>query len=322
MNSFHICCSLTLFSSLLTIMPMEDHRLKAFCLVVEMKSFSKAAEAKLMTQSAISHLIKNLEDELGVKLLNRQGKTILPTSAGRVFYISAKQILEQYKKMDDAISALTLKVKGNLPLGASITIATYLLPQVFYTFFRKYPEVQIDLSVSNTEGIIHDLEKGTIDIGIIEGNIKNKAVFLEEIAEDEIVLIASDDNRLTKNGRLSPRDLLSQPFIMPETGSGIREFIDDFFHIAKIDTREIKIAMTIGNPELAVQLVQSGIGIAFVSKWSVFKAIKDGSIKILDISRRKLRRKFYLVSLEKEPVTMTGKIFWDFVKEYRFFIPF
>lgn len=275
-----------------------------------------------MTQSAMSHLIKNLEDELGVKLLSRQGKTVLPTPAGRVFYSSAKQILEQYKKMDNDICALTQKVKGPLPIGASTTIATCLLPQVFYTFFRKYPGVQIDLSVSNTEGVIHDLQEGKIDIGIVEGNIKNKSVFLDEIAEDEIVLIASDDNQLTQRNRLRPSDLLSQPFIMSETGSGIREFIDDFFHTAKIEPRDIKIAMTIGNPELTVQLVQSGIGIAFVSKWSVFKAMKDGSIKILDISGRKLRRKFYLISLEKEPVTMTGKIFWEFLKGYRFFMPF
>ena len=301
---------------------MEDHRLKAFCLVVEMKSFSKAAEAKLMTQSAMSHLIRNLEDELGVKLLSRQGKTVMPTPAGKVFYSSAKHILEQYKKMDDAISALTQKIKGALPIGASMTIATYLLPQVFYTFYQKYPEVKIDLSISNTEGIIQELREGTIDIGIVEGNIKNSPVVLEEITEDEIVVIASDDNRLAQKDRLKPRELLSEPFIMPEAGSGIREFIDDFFHAAKIDTRDIKIAMTIGNPELAVQLVQSGIGIAFVSKWSVFKAIKDGSIKILDISGRKLRRQFYLISVEKEPVSMTAKIFWEFVKEYKFFIPF
>ena len=301
---------------------MEDHRLKAFCLIVEMKSFSKAAEAKFMTQSAISHLIKNLEDELGLKLLSRQGKTVFPTPAGRVFYSYAKQILEQYKKMDNDICALTQKVKGPLPIGASTTIATYLLPQVFYTFLRKYPEVQIDLSVSNTEGVIRDIQEGKVDIGIVEGNIKNTSVFLEEIADDEIVMIISDDNRLTKKNRLSPRDLLSQPFIMPERGSGIREIIDDFFHTAKIDLKDIKIAMTIGNPELTVQLVQSGIGISFVSKWSVFKAIKDSSINILDISGRKLKRKFYLVSLEEEPMTMIGKIFWDFIKGYRFFIPF
>lgn len=82
---------------------MEDHKLKAFCLVVEMKSFSKAAEAKFMTQSAMSHLIKNIEDELGIKLLNRKGKIIVPTPAGRIFYEQAKQILKQYEKMENDI---------------------------------------------------------------------------------------------------------------------------------------------------------------------------------------------------------------------------
>src|SRR4030042_5905657 len=88
---------------------MEDHRLKAFCLVVGMKSFSKAAEAKLMTQSAMSHLIKNLEDELGVKLLNRQAKMVTPTLAGRLFYDYAMQILGLYKKMEHDVYELVQK---------------------------------------------------------------------------------------------------------------------------------------------------------------------------------------------------------------------
>src|SRR5512147_2494038 len=113
---------------------MEDHRLKAFCLVCELKSFSKAAAAKFMTQSAMSHLIKNLEGELGVKLLNRQGKTVLPTAAGRTFYSNAKKILDQYKTMGNAVYAAASIVKGPLSLGATTTISTYLLPQVFYSF--------------------------------------------------------------------------------------------------------------------------------------------------------------------------------------------
>ena len=301
---------------------MEDHRLKAFCLVVEMKSFSKAAEAKFMTQSAMSHLIKNLEDELGVKLLSRQGKTVIPTPAGRIFYEHASKLLELYKKMENDVYALVRKVKGPLYIGASTTAATYLLPQVFYNFSRNHPEVQIELSVSNTEKIIVDLQEGKIDLGVAEGNIKNRTVFLEEIAEDDIVIIASDDNPLTKKHPLIPHDLITQPFIMPETGSGIREFIDDFFHATKIDPKDVKILMTLGNPELIVQMVQSGIGISFVSKWSVFKAIKDESIKLLNISGKKLKRKFYLVSKEKEPSTMVVKTFWNFMRGYKFFMPF
>jgi DNA-binding transcriptional LysR family regulator len=245
---------------------MEDHRLKAFCLIVEMKSFSKAAEVKFMTQSAMSHLIKNLEDELGVRLLSRKGKNVIPTPAGRIFYEHAKQILEDYKIMGNNIYNLVKKVKGTLYLGASTTVATYLLPQVFYDFSKTYPETQINLSVSNTEKVINELHQRKIDIGIVEGNVKDRKIILEEIAEDEIVLIASDNNSLTKEKNVSPSHLVSQPFIMPEAGSGIREFIDDFLRIMKIDPQKVKVLMTLGNTELIINMVQSGLGISFVSK--------------------------------------------------------
>jgi DNA-binding transcriptional LysR family regulator len=258
---------------------MEDHRLKAFCLVVEMKSFSKAAEAKFMTQSAMSHLIKNLEDEMGVKLLNRSGKTVTPTPAGRLLHDHAKKILDDYKVMENGIYNLVKKVKGLLYIGASTTVATYLLPQVFYDFSKSYPEVRIHLSVSNTGKIINELQQGKIDIGIVEGNVKDTRIVLEEIAEDEIVLIASDDNPLTKEKHVTPDDLISQPFIMPEAGSGIREFIDDYLRMVKIDPQEINVLMTLGDPELLVHMVQSGLGISFVSKWSIFRTMRDGTIK-------------------------------------------
>ena len=301
---------------------MEDHRLKAFCLIAEMKSFSKAAEAKLITQSAMSHLIKNLEDELGVKLINRHSRTISLTPAGRVFYGHAKRILDLYRNMENDVYSIVRKVKGSLYVGASPTVATYLLSQVFYGFLKKYPQVRIDLSVSNTERIIDILNDGTIDIGIVEGNIKNKTVFPEEIAEDEIVLIASDDNPLTGKKAISPDQLITQPFIMPEKGSGIREFIDDFLQTNSIDPKDIKISMNIDNPELIIQMVQSGMGVSFVSKWAVFRAVKEGSVKILPVKGKKLMRKFYTVSIENEPSTLTAKTFKDFIREYRFFVPF
>ena len=301
---------------------MEDHRLRAFCLVVEMKSFSKAAEAKFMTQSAMSHLIKNLEDELGVKLLEREAKTVIPTPAGRLFYDYSKKILEIYKKMENDVYSLVNKVKGPLHIGAGPTAATYLLPQVFYSFAKKFPEVQIEVSVLNTSDIIDSLHKGIIHTGIIEGNPQKTNIHLEEIAEDEMIIIASDENPLSKKKPLTPQDLLSQPFIMPELGSGARELVDDFLRAFGLNTENIHVSMTLGNPELLIRMVQSGLGISFVSKWSVFNAIKDGSIKILHIGGKRLKRKFYLVSLHEEPSTVVAKKFKEFLKGYKFFIPF
>ncbi len=301
---------------------MEDHRLKAFCLLAEMKSFSRAAEAKFLTQSAMSHLIKNLEDELGTKLINRHPKTISLTPAGKVFYKHAKSIIDLYRNMEDDVYSTVSKVKGVLHIGASPTVATQLLSQVFYGFLKKYPEVNIDVSVLNTGNIIKMLNEGAIDIGVVEGNLKDSTVYSEAIAEDEIVLIASDDNPLAKEASIRPGHLIRQPFIMPEKGSGMREFIDTFLKANSIDPKDIKISMTIGNPELIVQMVQAGMGISFVSKWAVFRAVKDGSVKILSIKGKKLMRKFYTVSIEKEPSTLTVKTFKDFIREYRFFVPF
>lgn len=207
-------------------------------------------------------------------------------------------------------------------IRATPTASSYLLPQVFYSFSKEYPDVTIELLVSNTETIINNLYEGKIDIGIVEGKIKNSNIFSEEIAEDEVVVIASEDNPLALKQPLAIGDLITQSFIMPEAGLGIRELIQDLLDTSGIDTKNLKICMTLGNPELIVQMVQSGIGISFVSKWSVFKTIKEGSIKVLSISDKKLKRKFYLTSIEKERTTMAGKTFWEFTRRFRFFIPF
>jgi DNA-binding transcriptional LysR family regulator len=264
----------------------------------------------------------HLEDEIGVKLLNRSGRKVIPTPAGWVFYKQAKKILEAYKTLGDDINKLIKEIKGPLNLGASTIVAKYLLPQVIYDFSKRFPEVQIDLSVSNTEAIINELLQGNIDLGIVEGNIKNKGITLEEIADDEIVLIVSDENPLAKKEHITQQDFLSQPFIMPKAGSGLREFIENFFQTSKIEPKDMKISITLGDPELIVQMVQSGLGISFVSKWTVFKPIKEGTIRVLKLPGKSLYRKFYLVSLYKEPSTMVAKTFRKFIKEYRFFIPF
>ena len=301
---------------------MEDHRLKAFCLVFELKSFSKAAEAKLMSQSAMSHLIKNLEEELGVRLFTRKGKNVLPTSIGRLFYGHAVKILAYYKEMENTLNAAANLVKGPLLIGASTTVASYVLPQLLYSFSRKYPDIQIELTVSNREKTVDDLLEGKIELGIVEGNIRNPLVAATEIAEDEIVIIASDEHPLARGKAVTAADLEVQQFIMPDIGSGTREFADELFREAGIVPERIKIAMTLGSPELIRQMVQSGLGISFVSKWSVFQAIKDGSIRVLTLRGKRLRRKFFLISMEKEPSAIAARTFAGFIKEYRFFVPF
>ncbi len=301
---------------------MDDHRLQTFCRVVEQKSFSKAAEAQLLTQSAVSHLIRNLEEEMGVRLLNRRGRFVVPTSAGRVFYAHARKILEQFEQMEEAVDQLAKKVRGPLPIGADPTIATYLLPRIFYRFALKYPEVGMHLSTQKTERILTDLIEGKIDIGLVDQQVDHRSLHYDLLAGDEIVLIASDENPLLGKKRLTSRDLITQPFILPIAGTGIRSCIDRFFHHRRIEPDQIKILLTLDRPDLIVRMVQSGLGIAFVSRWSAAAGLREGTLRILQPPGKPLERDFFLVRGSEENLSCAAKTLYDFIKKYALTVSF
>lgn len=301
---------------------MEDPRLKAFCLIVETGSFSQAAEARFVTQSAISHIVRGLEEDLGVKLFSRQGKAVVPTRAGKLLYRHAQTILGQYRTMENEINDLAGKVKGPLSLAAAATTAAYLLPEALYVFSKTCPEVRVEVSVAGTDAILDGLLEGRFDLGVLEDPRKDTVLFSHEIAEDEIVPIASDENPLAKKKLVAPRDIVSQPLILPEEGSPARELLNAFLRDAGISPSEMKIAMIAANPELVIQMVQSGVGISFVSKWSVFKAVKDGTIRVLPLSGKRLTRHFHLLTREEVPGAAAARAFSEFLRGYRFFMPF
>ena len=301
---------------------MEDHRLRSYCLVVETRSFSRAAQAKHVTQSAMSRLIKGLEDELGVTLLHRKGKVIMPTAEGRLFYEHSQKILAEYSLMEQSIGLASAASKSVLRLGISRTPAVRLLPQVIYDFSKAHAGIKLELSVCRTASVQRDLRDGKIDIALVEGPIIDQAFAADAIAEDSVVVIAPENHPLTKKKRVTPRDLIAESVILPDRGSETRELIDKFFREAGIDPKHIRSSMTIGSPELIVQMVQAGMGIAFASKWSVFAAVKDGTVKLLKTSGRKLKRHFYLVSSDKGTLSATATAFREFIKKHSFFIPF
>jgi DNA-binding transcriptional LysR family regulator len=274
-----------------------------------------------MTQSAMSRLIKSLEEELGVKLLHRRGKVALPTSEGRLFYEHARKILEEYARMEQDISTATNVANGALRLGASRTPAIHLLPQVLYDFSKTHPDIRIDLSVCKSSSVVRDLKDGRIDVGIVESRIDIEAASVEAIAEDEVVIIAPEDHPLAKKKNVAIHDLTMQTFILPDPGSGTRELVDGFLRDAGLDAGRIRVRMTLGTPELIVRMVQAGMGLAFVSKWSVFTAVKQGTLKQLRVPGKKMKRHFYLIGLDFEPPA-AAKTFRQFLKEYKFFIPF
>jgi DNA-binding transcriptional LysR family regulator len=301
---------------------MEDHRLKSYCLVVETKSFSRAAQAKHMTQSAMSRLVKGLEDETGVTLLLRRGKAAVPTPEGMLFYEHAKRILDGYAKMEQDVAAAGRAARGALRLGVSRTPAVHLLPQVLYDFSKAHPGIRIELSVCATENVVRDLRDGRIDLGLVEDGVGDRTVQTEAVAGDEIVLVAPEDHPLAKKRKVTVQDLAGESFLLPERGTGTRELVEGYLRDLGFDARKVRVRMSLGSPELIVQMAESGLGIAFVSKWAAFAAVKEGTLKVLKLQGRSMKRQFLLVCLGQEPSAPAARTFREFLRGYKFFVPF
>jgi DNA-binding transcriptional LysR family regulator len=270
----------------------------------------------------MSRLVKSLEEELGVTLLYRKGKAVVPTGEGRIFYGHAKKILDDYVRMQQDINAASRSAKGSLRLGSSRTPAAHLLPQVLYDFSKIHSSIRIDLSVCRTSSLVRDLREAKIDVGIVEGTFSSDGMFAEAFIEDEVVLIAPENHPLTQKKTVTIQDLASEAFILPDPESGTRELVDGYCSEAGLDVRSLRVRMTLGDPDLVVQMVRAGLGIAFASKWSVFSAVKEGTVKLLKAPGRRILRKFHLITAGREPAMAAAATFSDFIRQYKFFIPF
>ena len=176
--------------------------------------------------------------------------------------------------------------------------------------------------IARTETVLRKLREGQIDMGIVESLGIDEKFFAEALAEDEIVLIGPENHPLAAKKTIVFQDFMTQSFILPGSGSGTRALVDDFFKAQGIDMRRLNVRMTVDGPEFVVQMVQAGLGIAFASKWSVFSAVKEGTVKLLPMTGKKILRKFYLVTKDREPSSAAAQIFKEFIKQHRFFIPF
>lgn len=298
-------------------MTIEDHRLRAFCLVVELKSFSRAAAVKFMTQSAMSHLIRSLEQDLDEKLLVRGTRTVMPTPAGKVLYAHAQEILRQYQNINEDMCALTAKMRGTLQVISTRIIAQNLLPEVLYSFNRSHQDVVVNISLGKTEQVIKTLADGSADVGFFEGSVKEIPSHAEKISTDEIALIASDSHPLACRKSITPNQLAEQIFLMPEAGSGIREYADTYLRSLGAPPEKLRIVMTIGDPHLLVKMVQSGAGIAFVSRCAAAQSLQNGSVVRLPVSRKRLVRNLYMIV--NPDTSLPARSFSKFVREFRFF---
>jgi len=273
---------------------MADRRLQVFYTVAKLLSFTKAAETLHMTQPAVTFQVRQLEEHFNTRLFDRTHNRVTLTEAGRKSYEYAEDIFELYAEMENSVKELTGEVSGALTLGASTTIAEYMLPSLFSGFTKKFPDIQLRLKVSNTEGIVSMIENSMIDLGIVEGPVTNKNLIVEMCRVDNLVVIVPPEHELTSRDSISMDELMHYSFICREEGSGTRDVIMDHMTKMGLDKNNLNICLELGSPESIKGAVEAGMGVAIVSSATIEKELKLNVLSKLDLDPA-LERSFSFV---------------------------
>lgn len=272
---------------------MADRRLKIFHTVARLLNFTKAGEQLHMTQPAVTFQIRQLEEQFNTRLFDRTHNKVTLTDTGKLVYMYADRILKIYDDMHHSITEMTGDVSGGVSLGASTTIAEYMLPLLIGKFKVKYPDVKISLKESNTEDIVAMVENNVIDLGIVEGSVNNKNLLVEQCRVDQLVVIMPNSHQLTKETTLRVDDILSHPFICRESGSGTQEAITNYIKEQGSDNK-LNVCFELSSPEAIKGAVEAGMGISIVSGASIEKELKLGTLTAVELTP-KLERPFSFV---------------------------
>jgi len=296
---------------------MENFRLKVFRTVAAEMSFRKAAEALHLSQPAVSQQIRSLEEETGVRLFDRgsgdgHGSQIALTEAGRVLLGYAESAAGTMAEAQRALAALNEDVSGELRLGASTTVAQYVLPRILGSFLRQYPHVHLSVMSGNTERIAEAVAEREVALGIIEGPPMRRDVKTEPMVQDEMVLIAAPGHAWARAGSIAATELTKAPLLMRERGSGSRRVVERALKKAGIPLRSLRVTMELDSTEAIISGVEAELGVGFISRWAVGKPLRLGTIRTVQVKGLEILRDFSFIRQTGTELTGAAAAFQRF----------
>ncbi len=292
---------------------MFDYRLKVFHTVASRSSFTKASEELNISQPAVTKHIKEIENQLNTKLFDRRGTSIQLTQSGRILFEYTEKIRNIYRDLEFEINQINQQHKGKLIIGASTTVAQYILPEILAKFNSYYKDIKIELITHNTEMISELLKEGKIDLGIIEGESQSNYFDYQIFKPDEIVLVAKSNHSLA-NKTLNLKDLYDLELIFREQGSGSLEFIQNRLKKKGISIENLNVVMQLGSSESIKNYLLHSDTLAFLSISTVLNELKNNQLTIIDIKNFSIERNFRFI-LPKGEQSELIRLFLKFINQ-------
>lgn len=270
---------------------MDDFRLRVFITAAKTLNFTKCAEQLFISQPVSKH-IGELESRYKVQLFERSGSRLALTEAGRVMLEHAERIADGYRRLQYEMDLFTDRLGGELKVGASTTIAQYVLPQVLARFTARFPEVKVSLASGNSEQVEAALARHDTDLGLVESSARHPGFHYEPFIPDELVLIASTKGRYGRCDQVTLAELQTVPLVLRESGSGTLEVISKYLAAADVRLASLRVVMQLGSTESIKSFVRNSDAMAIVSVASIVDELRSGELRIIDIEGCTIRREF------------------------------
>jgi len=288
--------------------------LEIFCKVVDLKSFSKAAEAVFLAQASVSERIANLESMVGAKLLDRLGRQVIPTRAGKLLYKHANELLDMKKTACFEMENFLGIKKGVVHIGASTIPGEYILPKSIGLFNEKYPSISVMLTIADTDEIERRILHGDFDLGIVGSKSSHENLTYHALWNDELVLAVPRNHRWGKKREIDIKELSNEPFILREIGSGTLKIIEDYLDpSASKVVDSLQVIARFGSSTAVKEGIKAGLGVSILSSRAIETELETGSLKALKIKGLSLLRKFYLIMDKRRTVSPVCLAMLDFL---------
>lgn len=270
--------------------------LEIFCKIVELESFSKAAEAVFLAQASVSERIASLENKIGIRLLDRLGRKVIPTAAGELLHKHATLFLEMKEAAQLEIESFLGLEQGEISMGGSTIPGEYILPNLISRFNQKYPHLSVKLTIADSSEIENRVLVGDLEIGVIGSKSPHANLICQKLWADELVLAVPAGHPWARRRSVSVKELRKTPFILREKGSGTLKILEAYLRKSGEDgTSALQVSARFGSSTAVKEGVKSGLGLSILSSRAIETEIKVGLLKGLRVRGLSMSRNFFLI---------------------------
>jgi DNA-binding transcriptional LysR family regulator len=294
---------------------MDTRQLAAFCAVVDRRSFSAAAERLGVTQPAVSLQVRALEERLGRQLLDRSGRRVEPTEAGRRLYRTAQRMLNAEEQLfADLAEEESGELQGTLSIGASTGPGAHLVPLLLCEFQRANQDVRVELRVSDTQTVVEQVAAREIELGIVGALRRNRSLEFEPLARDQIVLAVPSDHP-SAGGEIGLEELREETLIVMQEGAGVRQVVEDELRRAGLRMRAFESKLELGLQESVKSAVAAGYGVAFISRTAIEGELAAGTMAAARVAGVEPERQLWVVRAKGRQTSRVAEAFLAFATE-------